>query len=682
MAGPYTGPDSDLAPDAAAAEAFLSWWFEKTSRGMIEIGWMDAGGRGLIHFEQFERDDLQSLVATAVQANMVPGQAMYFRAATIHPWGKSVGRTTDMDVLQAPGIWSDMDDEADVQRAATVDTIIKPNAAVITGTVPSKRVQSWFRATEPIADPDLTRSLNVRLHALYGGDSSVVNPSRLMRLPGMIAWPWKPGRTPELIQFILARPEEKRPASYPLSLLTTQLPKTDDPEQQRPQSHVNGTEAAGAFGLGGLSTVSSLIAAIKSGRQWHNRMIELVAHWVGQGRSSVEILGHCADWTLPGFTVDQTRAEVAKAIEGARRKWSVPDVDPVLSASPKETALLSLAELLALPPPVWLVHGLVPEKSLVVPYGPPKSGKTFVILSLGLHIAAGRDWFGHPVQQGAVVYIAGEGTGGLSNRIKAMLAHYEIGPETPFWTVRRTVNFTVAAEVNGLETAIRQAIGNMPLRLLVVDTLARAMPGADENSAQEVGAVIAAADYLKDNLACTVALIHHSGKDATRGARGTSALRGAWDAAFEITVSGKQTILTVVDQKEAEGGQRLVFKMEEIAVGIGRTSLVPVLDDGPVPAREGRGHEISGQAGMMLRVLRDLMAGPESAILPPFHDLPSGDVRGLSVLTWRRGVYEKMPTVEADARRQAFHRGMQTLMQRRLINVKDPWVWLSKENEP
>ena len=82
--------------------------------------------------------------------------------------------------------------------------------------------------------------------------------------------------------------------------------------------------------------------------------------------------------------------------------------------------ILSLAELDALPLPEWIIDGLIPEAGFAVPYGPPKSGKTFVMLAAGLHVAAGLPWCGKTVKQGAVVYIAGEGTGGLSLRLKAM----------------------------------------------------------------------------------------------------------------------------------------------------------------------------------------------------------------------------------------------------------------------
>ena len=71
--------------------------------------------------------------------------------------------------------------------------------------------------------------------------------------------------------------------------------------------------------------------------------------------------------------------------------------------------------------------------------------------------------------------------------------------------------------------------------------------------------------------------------------------------------------MTVVDQKEAEAGQVLRFTMEEVAVGIGRTSLVPVLDETDEPAERDTPsrRDIGGQSGSHRQVLRDAIAGPD-----------------------------------------------------------------------
>ena len=281
----YAGPDSDLTPNAAAIRQFITWWFRFCNLGVMEIGWLGAD-RKLSNFEQFSLGQHDELVARAVQENLVPGQSMYIRAATVR--ADMRGRTTDADFIQAPGPWHDVDTPEQVEAARQVQTMVRPNSYTITGTVPHIRAQSYFRCSEPIASARLVRSLNKRVHRLYGGDPSVVNPTRLMRLPGTIAWPWKPGRVPEVTQFLIG---ENRNQAYPLSLLTTQLPEDDEAEQQdRPPPPPPGG-GPGGDSADGFTTASMLMAAIRRGDQWHNSMIRLVAHWVGRGWSIGEILG-------------------------------------------------------------------------------------------------------------------------------------------------------------------------------------------------------------------------------------------------------------------------------------------------------------------------------------------------------------------------------------------------------
>ena len=316
------------------------------------------------------------------------------------------GRTTDKDFRQAPGIWSDIDRQEDFEWARTVETLVRPNGQVITGTVPNTRVQSWFRCSEPIVSAELLRSLNVRLHRLYGGDPSVVNPSRLMRLPGTIAWPRKEGRVAELVRFILPPEDDERPRSYPLSMLTSQLPVID--ADREPFDF--GVGGGGAGGGGGLTTVSRHLAAIRGGRHWHNNVVELVAHWIGRGWSSDEILGHCADWTLPGWTVEQTRKEVVAAIRGGREKWGRPDVDPPVGRDGKGGAsgdvlpaiLDAPAFLATFTMPDYLIDGIIQRGRLHALTSPTGHGKTAVALFLACMMAMGRNIGALEVTQGDV----------------------------------------------------------------------------------------------------------------------------------------------------------------------------------------------------------------------------------------------------------------------------------------
>lgn len=396
------------------------------------------------------------------------------------------------------------------------------------------------------------------------------------------------------------------------------------------------------------------------------------------GAGTIFYLAGVAGWVRPfpfsgsgaGHSPSDADAEWFARQSNPDNRTDKPD-----NRTKQRPAILSLPELDALPPPEWLIEGLIPEASLTFAYGPPKAGKTFVVLSMALHVAAGLDWWGKKVRQGAVVYIAGEGVGGLSMRIRAMRAYHSIPIDIPFWVIPRAVNFRSEDDVRSLAELVRGTVGKVPVKLAIVDTLARAMPGADENSAQETGLVIHAMEWLKEELNATCMPIHHQGKDAERGARGTSALRGAWDAALQITASGKTLTLTVADQKDAEAGEVMRFDMVEQLVTASRSSLVPVLNTEPEPGTQDADKAPGGAAGILYRVLTDLMAGPDSAIIPPHPDIPK-NMRGIEIDRVRQMFDDRMAAETPDARRMAFKRSLTTLQERRLIGVKSPWVWV------
>lgn len=266
-----------------------------------------------------------------------------------------------------------------------------------------------------------------------------------------------------------------------------------------------------------------------------------------------------------------------------------PDPEPKAQTRPRPDRalrLMSIAEVEAMPPPEWLIEGLIPEQGLVMPYGPPGAGKTFIVLSQALHIAAGREWFGRKVKQGAVVYVVGEGLGGFSTRLKAMRQHHGFPADLPFFMVPRAVNFKDGKELTELVRLVREAVPpGITIAMVVVDTLARAMPGVDENSAQETGVIIAMCDELRHELGCSVAPIHHTGKDVERGLRGSNALLGAVDATFLIQAAGAgYAKLTTEKQKDGEPAKPMIFRMEEVSTGF-RSSLVPVLEESRGPGR-------------------------------------------------------------------------------------------------
>lgn len=232
-------------------------------------------------------------------------------------------------------------------------------------------------------------------------------------------------------------------------------------------------------------------------------------------------------------------------------------------------AILTVAELMAQPPTRWTVRDLIPQSGLGVVYGGPGSGKTFLMLDMAAHIARGKPWQGRRTRQGVVVYIAAEGALGV--RLQAYMQHHDL--TTPdlanLLVLQSGINLLdPAADVLDLIASIKAAVGDLDVRMIVVDTLARSMPGGNENASEDMGAVINSAGRLQDAFQCVLCFVHHCGKDETKGSRGHSSLKGATDV--EISVRRDGHVRTAVAEKVRDGSDQSVlvtFKLESIDLG-------------------------------------------------------------------------------------------------------------------
>lgn len=229
---------------------------------------------------------------------------------------------------------------------------------------------------------------------------------------------------------------------------------------------------------------------------------------------------------------------------------------------------MSVADLVAAPPPAWLIRDLLPAEGLCVLYGEPGSGKSFLVLDLLAAIARGEPWAGQRVRQGPAVYVGLEAQ--INARVAAYLQHHGLRP----------------ADLAGLHVIQRQAMSltqpatakqfiadlhmhGIEPRVVVIDTLARALPGKDENSATDMSAAIACAGMISQAFDCLCVLVHHSGKDASRGARGHSSLLGAADAELAVTydkVSGTREV-RATKMKDGADGVAWQFRLAPVDLG-------------------------------------------------------------------------------------------------------------------
>ena len=220
-------------------------------------------------------------------------------------------------------------------------------------------------------------------------------------------------------------------------------------------------------------------------------------------------------------------------------------------AKPQTFGLVSAAELMCKAGPIsWLVKGYFEADTVAQIFGPPGSFKSFIALGVAVSVASGLHWHGHAVsRQGPVVYICGEGHNGLARRLMALCQVRGIGPDTlPLVFSSAAVGLSDADNAERLKVTI-DALAQPPV-LIVVDTLARNFGAADENSTIDMNAFIANLDALRRE--ATVLVVHHSGHTNQERERGSSALRGAIDANYDVDDNLHVVHLTALKMKDAQ----------------------------------------------------------------------------------------------------------------------------------
>lgn len=216
--------------------------------------------------------------------------------------------------------------------------------------------------------------------------------------------------------------------------------------------------------------------------------------------------------------------------------------------------------------PKWIVKGVLPRAGLAVIYGASSSGKTFFTLDLVAAVARGEPWRGARVEKGRVLYVVAEGAGGFRNRLQAYCESRGVEPgQFDMCFLRQAPNLLTKEDIREF---LEQVVPLGKFDVIVIDTYARAMAGGNENDAKDVGQAVAHCEILHRKTGALVVLVHHSGKDATKGARGSGALRAAADLEVEVVQTREYRAATVTKQKDGADGTEYAFKLAEVAIGM------------------------------------------------------------------------------------------------------------------
>jgi len=324
----------------------------------------------------------------------------------------------------------------------------------------------------------------------------------------------------------------------------------------------------------------------------------------------------------------------------------------------------------------YLVKGWIDQGALSVIYGESNVGKTFLALDLALHIAAGTAWHGARVSGGHVVYLAGEGGRSFDKRLKAVET---ANPELFTCAEGRFLKYPAPLDLHGdLDAgALITALGLLGITpaLVIIDTLARAMGEGDENTAKDMGKFVQSVDEIRAATGAHVTVIHHSGKDASKGARGSGALRAAVDTEIELRRNGAAIVATATKQRDMICGAEFAYRLATVELGQDcdcgpvTSAIVEPCDTPPKAAKP-----VTGQALIALQAFGDALANHGET--KHGGDFPSNR-QCVSLEKWREACDRHHLTDGQDesAPRKAFARAWKALQTAGIVRVLDGFAW-------
>ncbi len=380
--------------------------------------------------------------------------------------------------------------------------------------------------------------------------------------------------------------------------------------------------------------------------------------------------GDVSDWLRAGGTVEALHELV--------------DQSPVWRPkNPTRLPVVWYGDEDAAPPLSWMVKGLLVDGGFSAVYGGPGASKSFLVLDLALHIAHGLDWFGRRVRQGPVLYVSGEGASGMLLRMKAWRREKGDGSRAPFALVPSSVNLfddDTGAEMLIDDVKAHAAALEVPLRLVVLDTLSRMIGSGDEDKARDINVVVQRAEKIQRETGAHVLIVHHSGKDRDRGMRGSNALLGAADAVIEVSRHEESGICEgkIVKVKDGSADAPFKYTLRQSVLGVDEegediTSAVVEPTDASPGATRGRPN-LTNAEKIALEALDEALL--EQGVAQPIASVPTGG-RAVKVEAWRACAYRKRIS-EADnqeARKKAFQNVRMGLQAKKVIGIEGDWAW-------
>jgi hypothetical protein len=435
-----------------------------------------------------------------------------------------------------------------------------------------------------------------------------------------------------------------------------------------------GCAAVACFGAGNMARVAA-------GLRERNAAAKLVL--VGDRGKEELVQGIAADvggqfvW-MPEGEADNFDANNLAQRDGADALADLLERAKVPAKPVPRYKLLGADDLRNLPSLAWRVRGVLPAVGLAALFGPSASGKSFLAFDMAAAIAEGQRWFDCRVNAAPVVYAALEGEAGF--KLRAQAWETSRGRRLPDGLRMMLQPFKLIEPQDVADLAAVVPAG----AVVVLDTLNRAAPTADENSSRDMGEILEATKNLQAATGGLVLLVHHTGKNAAAGLRGHSSLFAAMDAAIEVSRDGDRREWRVSKSKDGQDGDAHPFKLSVEMLGHDQdgdavTSCVVTAGepDSPKSRRDllPRAAKVAFDA-LVLALVTDGAPAPQSikdrvGLMAPLKVAPEE--------AWRAGCYQAgiaESDAEADSKRRAFSRARNQLLDLEVVATFEGFVWV------
>jgi hypothetical protein len=426
------------------------------------------------------------------------------------------------------------------------------------------------------------------------------------------------------------------------------------------------------------------------------RRLDLALHWPDCPKG-----GDVSDWLALGHT----REELDALIETAPDFGTAQDE----GTQPNPVEIFWHGEKRNVEARPWLVHELLPQTGKGLMSGQWGFAKTFCAIDLAGSVMTAQPFAGRAIdRRGGVLFIAAEGASEIPIRIDGVEQKFAAPdaagerPRLPFAWIAEYPSLKADNAVDDV-VAIADTVAarmktdfDLPLALVVIDTLSASADFADANDAAEAQRVMNKLETVSRRTGAFVLAVDHFGKLVETGTRGSSAKEASADVVLALLgdrrINGaiSNTSMAVRKLRGGSTGAETSFDLKVISLGDGLLKETTCVIEWQPERKPTQQTAHKDRWPRSLRVFRSAMTTAltgQGKLIQPYENA-GPTVRAVPEHAVRTEFMAAYPAdSQKDAKRMAFKRALKDARERELICSREvgglDYLWLVNEpDEP